>query len=104
MTTKNEYVSRLVSQGFAVLLTIVISMTGFWMVIGREFTTREEVNRIVNTKMIAVNNEFETRKASDARLEKVLEKNTEAIQGLQVQIATLNVMLESMRRERTDNN
>ncbi len=94
--------SKLVGQAFTVLLTIVISMTGFWMMIGRELATRDEVHTIVNTKMIAIDAKLEQRSESDARLERVMEKNTDAIQGLQVQIATLNATLEAMGRERKD--
>lgn len=87
-------------QAATVMLTIVISMTGFWMMIGRELATRDEVYTIVNTKMIAIDAKLNARVQQDQRLEKVLEKNTDAIQGLQVQIATLNVMLDTMRRDK----
>ena len=102
MTTKNEYMSKLMGQAVTVLVTIVISMSGFWMMVGRDFTTRDEVNTIVNTKIIAIDNKLEERAQRDVKLENVLEKNTEAIHGLQIQIATLNVMLETMRRDKDE--
>lgn len=103
MTTKNEYVSKLIGQAFVVVLTIVISMTGFWMMLGRELVTRDEVHTIVNTRVIAIDYKLEQRSESDARLERVIEKNTDAIVSLQVQIATLNAMLRIMEIQREDN-
>jgi len=82
------------------LATIVISMAGFWMLTGRDLVTRAEASTMVDQKTIAmqtklelyheslVDHEHQINKTND-KLERILEKNTDAINSLRVQIATL---------------
>lgn len=85
-----------------VLITIIISMTGFWMMIGREFVTRSEAETIVNQRVQSdiksLQLQMDNFAANDNMSRQALQKNTEAIQGLQVQMASLNTTLEIMVR------
>ena len=87
------------------LATIVISMAGFWMLTGKDLITRSEASILVDQRTITmatklelyheslIDNEHEIKKTND-KLERILEKNTEAINSLRVQIATLSHALE----------
>ena len=87
------------------LATIVISMAGFWMLTGKDLISRSEASVLVDQRTIAmatklelyheslIDHEHEIQKTND-RLERILEKNTEAINSLRVQIATLSHALE----------
>ena len=87
------------------LATIVISMAGFWMLTGKDLISRGEAAVLVDQRTIAmatklelyheslIDHEHEIQKTND-RLERILEKNTEAINSLRVQIATLSHALE----------
>ena len=64
--------TQIASQAATVLITIVISMTGFWMMIGREFVTREEVSKMTETRLELVRdnmNDFE--KIAEAIVNKI---------------------------------
>ena len=91
------------------LATIVISMAGFWMLTGRDLVTRAEASTMVDQKTIAmqtklelyheslVDHGHEINKTND-KLERILEKNTEAINNLRIQIATLSHSLELLTK------
>lgn len=85
---------KLSGTAITTLLTIVITMTGFWMMIGRDYVTREEAEVMVSKENRVILTLIEERSNNEARLEKVLEKNTEAIQALKIQITVLNNTLE----------
>ena len=92
------------------LSTIVISMAGFWMLAGKDLISRSEAINLVDQKTISlgtklelyheslIDHEYEINKQKE-KLERILEKNTEAINSLRVQIATLSHSLKSL----TDN-
>ena len=87
------------------LATIVISMAGFWMLTGKDLITRIEAATLVEQKTVTlatkielyhealVDHENEINKQKE-KLERILERNTEAINNLRVQIATLTHTLE----------
>lgn len=93
---------KLSGTAITTLLTIVITMVGFWMMIGREYVTREEANTMIQRENKVILQMIEERSEDDKRLEKVLEKNTEAIQQLKIQITALNSTLEHIDRQRKD--
>tara|TARA_R110000824_G_scaffold282601_18_gene470917 strand:- start:2038 stop:2367 length:330 start_codon:yes stop_codon:yes gene_type:complete len=89
------------------LAAIVVSMSGFWMMTGRDLISRDEARLLVQQQTIAMETRLElyhealldqedriTRQ--EQKLEKVLERNTEAINALKVQIATLSQSLEML--------
>ena len=93
------------------LATIVISMAGFWMLTGKDLVTRAEASVMVDQKTIAmqtklelyheslVDHEHQINKTND-KLERILEKNTDAINSLRVQIATLANSLDLIASNR----
>lgn len=88
---------------------IIVTMIGFWVAIGRNMATKSEVAEMVETKSpylqdrqfimerLAVNKE------TQAALTNMLQRNTEVMNELKIQIATLGKTLEALeaRIERT---
>ena len=81
---------------------IIVTMLGFWVAIGRNMATRAEVAEMIETKSpylhdrqfimerLAVNKETQAAFAS------ALQRNTEVMTELKVQIATLGKTLEAL--------
>jgi len=88
---------------------IIVTMIGFWVTIGRNMATKTEVSEMIETKSpylqdrqfimerLAVNKE------TQAALTNMLQRNTEVMNELKIQIATLGKTLEALeeRIERT---
>jgi hypothetical protein len=88
---------------------IIITMIGFWVAIGKNMATKAEVAEMIETKSpylqdrqfimerLAVNKE------TQAALTNMLQRNTEVMNELKIQIATLGKTLEALeeRIERT---
>lgn len=93
------------------LATIVVSMAGFWMLTGKDLISRGDAASLVDQRTISigtklelyhealVDHEHQINKQKD-KLERILEKNTEAINSLRVQIATLANSLELLTTDR----
>lgn len=94
----NKTLVSLLSYAATVLITIVISMTSFWMMIGREFVTRNEAEVIVNQKIEAVDAKIKIANENSEKVGVVIQKNTDAIRSLEVQIAILNKTLELLEK------
>jgi len=104
MTVKNNpYVKDLIF----FLAAIVVSMTGFWMMTGRNLISRNEANLLVRQQTIALETKLELYHEGlldqeqrltkqEEKLQRILEKNTEAINDLRVQIATLSQSLSAL--------
>ena len=86
------------------LAAIVVSMAGFWITAGRNLINRDEATLLVQQQTVALATKLELYKEGlleqenrlnkqEEKLERVLEKNTEAINELRVQIATLSQAL-----------
>lgn len=81
---------------------IIVTMMGFWVAIGRNMATKAEVIEIVESKSpylqdrqfimerLAINKE------TQAALTNMLQRNTEVMNELKVQIATLGKTLEAL--------
>lgn len=88
---------------------IIVTMIGFWIAIGKNMATRSEVIEIVKSESpylqdrqfimerLAINKE------TQAALTAMLQRNTEVMNELKIQIATLGKTLEALeeRIERT---
>lgn len=88
---------------------IIVTMIGFWFTIGKNMATKAEVISIVETyspylhdkqfimERLAINKE------TQAALTNMLQRNTEVMNELKIQIATLGKTLEALeeRIERT---
>lgn len=81
---------------------IIVTMMGFWVAIGRNMATKSEVADMIETKspylqdrqfiMERLNNNKETQTA----FANALQRNTDVMNELKVQIATLGKTLEAL--------
>lgn len=82
-------------------------MAGFWMMTGRNLISRNEANLLVRQQTIALETKLELYHEGlldqeqrltkqEEKLQRILEKNTEAINDLRVQIATLSQSLSAL--------
>jgi hypothetical protein len=81
---------------------IIVTMIGFWVAIGKNMATKAEVAEMIETKSpyildrqfimerLAINKE------TQAALTNMLQRNTEVMNELKVQIATLGKTLEAL--------
>ena len=94
------------------LATIVVSMAGFWMLTGKDLISRSEASNLVDQKTISIGTKLELYHEAlldheaqinkqKEKLERILEKNTEAINNLRIQIATLSHSLELLTKNIT---
>lgn len=99
----------IVKYAATVLVTIVISGTGFWMMIGREYVTRTEAEAIAAAKVVGVESYFEQyrlrledRLAASAKqneeIKIVINKNTEVINDFKVQMAIMTKTLSDIEK------
>lgn len=98
---KNEFLASILKLAlyvFATLVTVILTMISFWLMEGREFVTRNEALELIQQENKIILERMDSRDKNEQRLESVLEKNTEAIQELKMQIATLNKTLEFMEK------
>ena len=88
---------------------IIVTMIGFWVAIGKNMATKAEVVELIETKSpynqdrqfimerLAINKE------TQAALTNMLQRNTEVMNELKIQIATLGKTLEALE-ERIERN
>ncbi len=91
----NEFIKYIAT----VLVTIVISMTGFWMMMGRNYVTRAETKVIAAEKMVIVEERLEMYLGREDKLEALINMNTKAINEFRVQTAILNQTLQHMQNQ-----
>ena len=88
---------------------IVVTLIGFWVAIGKNMATKEEViDMIENKSSYAIDRQFimerlNSNKEIQSAFANALQRNTEVLNELKVQIATLGKTLEALeeRIERT---
>ena len=85
----------------------IVSMAGFWMMIGGKYVNREEAVLLIQQQTVAIETKLDIYHSAlleqedriskqEDKLQKVLEQNTEAINELKIQIATLSQSLKSI--------
>ena len=92
----NKTTSNLTSQAATVLITIVISMTGFWMMIGREFVTREEASKITETRLELIKENMENFEQDSRDLQRSIDENNNSINNLRIELAKLESAMTSL--------
>lgn len=81
---------------------IIVTMIGFWVTIGRNMATKAEVLDIIESKSPYLQDRqfimerLATNKETQAALTSMLQRNTEVMNELKVQIATLGKTLEAL--------
>lgn len=98
----NGMVKQIVMYGATVLITIIISMTGFWMMMGRDFVTRAEAKEIAIEQVVLVDQKLEIYRQDTKETRSVINKNSEVINELRVEIAKLTQALHGINN--TDDN
>lgn len=81
---------------------IIVTMMGFWVAIGRNMATKAEVIAMIETQSPYVHDRqyimerLNSNKESQAAFAMALQRNTEVMNELKVQIATLSKTLEAL--------
>lgn len=81
---------------------IIVTMIGFWVAIGKNMVTRTEVSNIIknespyNQDRQFIMERLASNKETQAALTNMLQRNTEVMNELKVQIATLGKTLEAL--------
>lgn len=90
----------LYNSAVTILAAAVISMGGFWMVEGRNFVGREEMNKVVHEQMeqVAKENPYLIDKSILTDGTKKLDKITDAIMELKLDVAKIQTKLELINK------
>jgi hypothetical protein len=81
---------------------IIVTMLGFWVAVGKNMVTRAEVVEIIknespyNQDRQFIMERLATNKETQAAFASALQRNTEVMNELKVQIATLGKTLEAL--------
>jgi len=81
---------------------IIVTMMGFWVTIGRNMVTKSEVTQLIkNESPYLQDRQFimerlATNKETQAAFANALQRNTEVMNELKIQIATLGKTLEAL--------
>lgn len=86
-----------------ILATIVISMMGFWLTIGKEYISRSEAKEIASEQVTVIAFKLDMYLEEEKKIKIVIEKNTEAINALKNQMSLLEVSLQAIQRDRNNN-
>ena len=81
---------------------IIITMMGFWVAIGRNMATKSEVVEMIETKSPYIHDKqfimerLNVNKETQAQFSLALQRNTEVMNELKIQLATLGKTLEAL--------
>jgi hypothetical protein len=81
---------------------IIVTMMGFWVAIGRKMTTRAEVCELIDSRSPYLQDKqfimerLNSNKETQAAFASALQRNTDVMNELKVQIATLAKTLEAL--------
>lgn len=81
---------------------IIVTMIGFWVVIGKNMVTRSEVLAMIETQSPYVHDRqfimerLNTNKETQAAFSNALQRNTEVMNELKIQIAMLSTTLQTL--------
>ena len=84
---------------------IIITMIGFWVAIGRNMATRAEVAEMIETKSPYnqdrqfIMERLSVNKENQVAFANALQRNTEVMNELKIQIATLGQTLEALEEK-----
>lgn len=85
-----------------VSLGIIVTLIGFWVGIGRKIVSREEIHDMISNEGPYIKDRqfimerLATNKETQAAMTIMLQRNTEVMNELKVQIATLGKTLEAL--------
>lgn len=85
-----------------VSIGVIVTLVGFWVGIGRKIVSREEISEMIkndspyNQDKQFILERLATNKESQHALTTMLQRNTEVMNELKIQIATLGKTLEAL--------
>ena len=85
----------------------IVSMAGFWLMIGGKYINREESLLLIKQQTVSIETKLDMYhnalvvqdnriSKQEEKLQRVLEQNTEAINQLKIQIATLSQSIKAI--------
>jgi len=85
----------------------IVSMAGFWLMIGGKYINREEALLLIKQQTVSIETKLDMYhnalavqdnriSKQEEKLQRVLEQNTEAINQLKIQIATLSQSIKAI--------
>jgi hypothetical protein len=83
---------------------IIVTLMGFWLAIGRHMTSKSEVLHMIETQSPYVQDKqfimerLSANKETQAAFAHALQRNTEVMNELKIQIATLGKTLEALEK------
>ena len=81
---------------------VIVTMLGFWVTIGRNMATKAEVLHMIETQSPYINDKqfimerLNTNKETQATFSAALQRNSDVMNELKIQIATLSKTLEAL--------
>lgn len=105
----NEGVTHFWQSLSTVSIGVIVTLIGFWVGVGRKIVAREQITEMIKTESVYnqdrqfIMERLSSHKENHTILTNMLQKNTEVMHELKVQIATLGKTLEALeeRIERT---
>lgn len=79
----------IVKEIMVILVTIIITMTGFWLMIGRDYITRSEAQIMIEENQKVIISELNHLGESREELAEALKDNTIAITELRIALAKI---------------
>jgi predicted RND superfamily exporter protein len=83
-------------------VSVIVTLVGFWVGVGRKLTTKEQISKMIQTECpYAQDRQFimerlSANKETQTALTNMLQRNTEVMNELKIQIATLGKTLEAL--------
>lgn len=105
----NEGITHFWQSLSTVSIGVIVTLIGFWVGIGRKIVSRDEIADMIKTESVYnqdrqfIMERLAANKENHAILTNMLQRNTEVMHELKIQIATLGKTLEALeeRIERT---
>ena len=73
-----------------ILMTVIITMAGYWMVFSRDLVTRSEAAELIAVQTAVTKVEIQSLVESRKELSSAIKENTEAVYDLKVEIAKIS--------------
>jgi hypothetical protein len=81
---------------------IIVTLVGFWVGVGKKIVTREQIAEMIKTESVYnqdrqfIMERLSTHKEDQKAISLMLQRNTEVMNELKIQIATLGKTLEAL--------
>lgn len=98
----NEQISHFWQSLSTMSIGIIVTLLGFWVGVGRKIVSREDIGEMIknespyNQDRQFIMERLASNKETQALLTNMLQRNTEVMNELKIQIATLGKTLEAL--------